>query len=78
MQWRQGSVDELAALGLDPAARRPEDPAMQAKGDFERRLPRVLRTELYSLSNWYKFPVRPPILKAARVNSTLVGTLKFV
>jgi len=30
VQRRQGSVDELAALGLDPAARRPKDPVMQA------------------------------------------------
>ena len=33
-QRRPGSVDELAALGLDPAARRPKDPQMQAKGDI--------------------------------------------
>src|SRR5215467_2238439 len=50
----------FAALGLDPAAPRPEDSSMQAKGDLEARsTSRALPTELYSLSNWYKIPVRP-------------------
>jgi len=49
----------FAALGLDPAARRPEDPAMQAKGDLEAHHAPTLPLELYSLSNWYKSPVRP-------------------
>jgi hypothetical protein len=31
---------------------------MQAKGDFEVRYSGILRTELYSLSNWYKLSVR--------------------
>jgi hypothetical protein len=35
------------------------DSQMQAKGDSEAHLGWVLRTELYSLSNWYKLSVRP-------------------
>ena len=35
-----------------------QDPHRQAKGDTEAR-PFGLRTELYSLSDWYKISVRP-------------------
>jgi hypothetical protein len=50
---RPGSDDELATLGLDPGQTHPK---MQAKRYLEARHDPVLRTVLYSLSNWCKFP----------------------